>query len=110
MLDEFNKKWSREKIKENIFLYKNSKNENENLLIAFCGNMMRLMMPTYIFLGHIERDCCDILLLRDPTMRHYVNGIKETSMSIDSLSDWINSFSENKGYKRKVFLAQALED
>ncbi len=102
-MDEFNKNWNREKINENIFLYKNGINENKKLIIAFCGNMMRLMMPTYIFLGYIERNSCDILLLRDPTRQHYVNGVTEIATSIDSLSDWIINFQENRGYVNKIF-------
>lgn len=50
--------------------------EERHLLIAFCGNANRMMLPTSVFLNQLPEQCFDVLMLRDPSMLHYLKGIQ----------------------------------
>lgn len=64
----------RHKISDNIFHYK-SANKNRNLLICFCGQANRLMMPIPVFLQFINNEIYDVLICMDPSGLCFHSGI-----------------------------------
>jgi hypothetical protein len=84
----------RHKISSNVFFY-NSVNINKKILICFCGNANRLMMPIPAFLQYIDEKIYDVLVLVDPSKLCYHSGIPDFGFtleeSINNLSDIIST-------------------
>jgi hypothetical protein len=84
----------RHKISSNVFFY-NSVNINKKILICFCGNANRLMMPIPAFLQYIDERIYDVLVLVDPSKLCYHSGIPDFGFtleeSINNLSDIIST-------------------
>ena len=83
----------RHKISTNVFFY-NSDNINKKILICFCGNANRLMMPVAVFLQYIDEKIYDVLVLMDPSKLCYHSGIPDFGFtlkeSVNKLSDIIS--------------------
>ena len=83
----------RHKISTNVFFY-NSDNINKKILICFCGNANRLMMPVAVFLQYIDEKIYDVLVLMDPSKLGYHSGIPDFGFtlkeSVNKLSDIIS--------------------
>ena len=83
----------RHKISTNVFFY-NSDNINKKILICFCGNANRLMMPIAAFLQYIDEKIYDVLVLMDPSKLCYHSGIPDFGFtlkeSVNKLSDIIS--------------------
>jgi hypothetical protein len=47
----------------------------KTLLIGFCGNANRLMLPIPVFLQFVPEDGYDVLILRDPSRTGYLRGV-----------------------------------
>lgn len=90
--------WERRSVTENVFLYKTSKRVSKNLLVGFCGNQMRLMMPTYQFLGELDSNVADMILIRDTRRLHYVKGVIGVADDITSLCQWLKRYCEENAY------------
>jgi len=57
----------RTSLSENVqFYHVGTGNGAKSLLIGFCGNFQRLMMPLPIFLQHVPADIFDVVILKDP--------------------------------------------
>ena len=83
----------RHKISTNVFFY-NSDNINKKILICFCGNANRVMMPVAVFLQYIDEKIYDVLVLMDPSKLCYHSGIPDFGFtlkeSVNKLSDIIS--------------------
>lgn len=99
-------RWSRQRLTDNIELFaaSPSSRSDKTLIVGFTGNLTRLMMPIYRFLMHLDADCYDLLLLRDPNRSHYVHGIPEVSKDMATLSDWLRTQAKDMGYSRVIAL------
>jgi hypothetical protein len=66
-------RFSRKHLAPNICLYGDPAvpRRTKALVIAFCGNGNRLMMPIACVLQHLPSDKCDILILRDTKRTHF---------------------------------------
>jgi hypothetical protein len=71
----------------NIYLYRDPSvaREGKRLIVGFCGNANRLMLPIACVLQHLPSDLCDLLVLRDPTRSHYAKGIPPYAGSMPEL-------------------------
>ena len=67
--------YKRIKISENINYFRAPLGGVKSLLLCFCGNADRLMMPTSTLLQHIPEDAFDILMLCDPSRKRYLAGV-----------------------------------
>ncbi len=58
-------------------LYKGPKNplKKKLLLVCFCGNADRMMLPTALFLQFLPETLFDVLILRDPSKSAYMQGV-----------------------------------
>lgn len=94
--------WERHSVSENVFLYKTSKRVSKNLIVGFCGNQMRLMMPTYQFLGDLDSNVADMILIRDTRRLHYVKGVIGIANDIPSLCQWLKDYCAENGYSNVI--------
>ena len=94
--------WERHSVSENVFLYKTSKRVSKNLIVGFCGNQMRLMMPTYQFLGDLDTNVADMILIRDTRRLHYVKGVIGIADNIPSLCQWLKDYCAENGYSNVI--------
>ena len=94
--------WERHSVSENVFLYKTSKRVSKNLIVGFCGNQMRLMMPTYQFLGDLDTNVADMILIRDTRRLHYVKGVIGIANDIPSLCQWLKDYCAENGYSNVI--------
>jgi hypothetical protein len=64
-------------LSENVQLYrmKGKQAAARSLILGFCGNFQRLMVPLPIFLQHIPADDFDVVVFRDPTKMLFLRGI-----------------------------------
>ena len=51
--------------------------EAKSLLVGFCGNALRLMLPIPVFLQHVPARDFDVVVLRDPSRCFYLRGVPE---------------------------------
>ena len=58
----------------------------KRLLVACSGNSNRLMMPIVSFLQHLPSRKLDIVLLRDRSRSHYLNGVPGYAASLPELA------------------------
>jgi len=98
--------WSRAVLTENSILYSDPTVDpgDKTLLIGFCGFLMRLMLPAYQLLMHLDPQVIDLLLVRDPNRRHFEDGAKGLGSSIEEVAESLSRFSEAAGYRRVVTL------
>jgi hypothetical protein len=59
--------------------------DRKPLILGFCGGADRLMMPIPCVLQYLPSDLCDLVLLRDSSHQHYLNGISSYASSFHEL-------------------------
>ena len=69
--------FARRRIRNHALLYAapDLTDEPRDLLVAFCGLADRLQVPIPVVLQHLDARRTDVLLLRDPTKRIYLQGV-----------------------------------
>lgn len=99
---EWRGKWERSSVTPDAFLYGNPTvpTQEKILIIAFGGNAMRLMMPTYGILCNLDPARCELLLLKDPHKSHYSRGIEGVGDNLDEISLHLQDFVEKHRYRR----------
>ncbi len=99
-------KWSRHAINKNVHHYSTTlsapKPKQKILIVGFCGRAMRLMIPIFRFLIHLDADQYDLLLLRNLSRDHYANGIQGICEDLGSLAAWLDSLTRDMGYTRRI--------
>ena len=80
------REFAREDLSTSASLYR-GKNGVRNMLVVFCGNAGRPMLPVPAFLQFIPDNLCDVLLLRDPSGRAFLDGVPGSGSDLgESLS------------------------
>lgn len=59
----------------------------KSLLVGFCGNFQRLMMPLPVFLQHVPADMFDVILLKDPGRSFFLRGVPGYVSSLSELPE-----------------------
>jgi hypothetical protein len=72
----------------------------KTLLICFSGNAYRLMMPTPLFLQHIDPRLVDVAYLRTDRHHGYRNGIRGVGESLESAIDGLVHLLDLRAYGR----------
>ena len=62
-------------------------NGTKSLLIGFCGNYQRLMMPLPLFLQHVPADLFDVVILKDPERNFFLQGVSDYASSLAELPE-----------------------
>lgn len=91
----------RELISRNVALYTTRKEPNapRDLLLAFCGLADRLQVPVSVVLQHLDGGRFDVLLLRDPSKRIYLQGVPEYAPDLRLVAERIRRDVDLAGYR-----------
>lgn len=69
--------WSRTRVHEYVSLYERTDvDERGTTLIAFTGNMLRLMLPIHCILTNLPASVTSVVLVADIERKFYVTGVK----------------------------------
>lgn len=60
--------------------------EPRDILIGFCGLADRLQLPVPVICQHLDGSRFDLLLLRDPTKRLFLEGVPDYAAGIEALA------------------------
>lgn len=98
--------WSRENLNPATMLYSDPSNPvwEKTLIVGFSGKLMRLQLPTYRVLLHLDPARFDLLLLRDVSHRLFGSGLPDMGDSIMQLGGWLDDFATTQGYARRIAL------
>jgi acyl-CoA synthetase (AMP-forming)/AMP-acid ligase II/acyl carrier protein len=96
--------WVREEIGESAdrFHAHTGSCASKTLVVGFTGHTMRLMMPVYRLLCHLDPDGHELLLLRNPGRDHYRSGIPGFGAGLEAVARGLDDFVRQRGYQRVV--------
>lgn len=99
--------WNADEIAENVTLFRNvATGTRENtLVVGFGGNSQQLMVPSYQILHALGSTGADLLLLRDPEMKFFDQGLRGMGDSPTDVAAFVGGFSRDGGYKQTISLA-----
>ncbi len=120
------RKYQRKAISENVFLYESQKCKasysDKALLVCFCGNWQRLMMPISLFLQFVPEEQFDVLLMRDPQKLNYLNGIPgysdtlagcverlQQDLNLENNYTWLSCYGTSGGGAAALYAGSYLE-
>ncbi|MGE0666255.1 MAG: hypothetical protein AB7O49_06820 [Sphingomonadales bacterium] len=92
--------YGRRRIAPHVALYPGRRGEGEprELLVAFCGLADRLQVPVPVVLQHLDARRYDVLLLRDPTKRIYLQGVPDYAPDLAQVAERIRRDLDLSGY------------
>lgn len=96
--------WARRALTPHLDLYCGGDGDRQvrTLIVGFAGNYMRLMLPTWNILVNLDHRLYDLLLLGDPTHRHFAAGAPGLGRDLHALAQSLTVHAE--GYGRTVAL------
>ncbi len=78
----------RTSLSENVlFCHTGTGDGAKSLLVGFCGNFQRLMMPLPVFLQHVPAEIFDIVILKDPGRDFFLRGVPGYVASLAQLPE-----------------------
>jgi hypothetical protein len=77
---------------------------NKSLLLAFCGNARRLMMPVSIFLQFVDCRAWDVVVIKKPKGTSYMDGLEGVCVNFTGLTDYLKAAKGPAEYRRLVTL------
>ena len=89
----------KKRLSSNVYFYTTT-NENKNLLICFCGNANRLMLPIPVFLQYIDHKVYDVLVLMDPSKLCYHLGVPGFGSTIEESADLLSDIATRGKYQQ----------
>lgn len=97
--------WHRDRLGPEVMSYRREVSEPiERVLLAFTGNMGRLMLPIHLILEELPRDFGQVLLVTDSSARHYEFGIADVAATAHQLPHALRSFIPEVGAKNLSIL------
>ena len=92
--------WHRDRLGPEVMSYRREVSEPiERVLLAFTGNMGRLMLPIHLILKELPRDFGQVLLVTDSSARHYEFGIGDVAATAHQLPNALRSYIPEVGRK-----------
>lgn len=91
--------FERVRLSINVNFYK-THHKNKNLLICFCGNANRLMIPIPAFLQYIDHKIYDVLVLRDPSRLCYHSGIPGFGLTLENSANMLADIVLRRKYQQ----------
>ena len=93
--------WTRRSLALHLDLYEGGGDlQRKTLIVGFAGNLMRLMLPTWNILVHLDHRAYDLLLLCDPARGHFAAGVPGLGGNLPELAESLAQHA--KGYARTV--------
>ena len=91
----------RKAISGNVALYttRSDPEEPRDLLVAFCGLADRLQVPILVVLQHLDGTRFDVLLLRDPSKRIYLQGVPDYAQDLALVAQRIRADVDLERYR-----------
>lgn len=84
--------WIRVPLAANVSLYRAPQSKaGTSLLICFCGNVNRLMVPIPVFLQFIPETMFDVLIVKDPSRLGYLRGVPGFADDLAGVVDQIRA-------------------
>jgi len=98
--------WQRKDVTSSAILYGAPAHSaaGKTLIVGFTGKLLRLQLPSYRFLLHLDPARFDLLLLRDSSHRLFAHGLPEIGDSISELGQWLDGFADRGSYGRRIAL------
>jgi hypothetical protein len=95
-------RYLRETVRDDVDLYRDPAGPvtEKRLIIAFCGRADRLMLPVSCVLQFLPSRLCDVVVLRDRTGGHYLNGIPSCGSSLLDLARFLEAEFRPRDYFR----------
>lgn len=75
---------------------------NKTLLVGFTGKLLRLQLPTYRVLLHLDPARFELFLLRDPAQTLFFDGVPGMGNTLMKLGAWLDDFATTGGYARRI--------
>lgn len=99
--------WEATEIAPNVTHFRNPAvpNQDKTLVVGFGGNSQQLMVPSYKVLEVLGSKRCDLLLLRDPQMKFFDEGLNGIGDTPQSVSAFAGAFAADGEYGRVICLA-----
>lgn len=96
--------WTRRALAPHLDLYQGAGRDPQGrtLIVGFAGNYMRLMLPTWNILVHLDHRAYDLLLLCDPARGHYAAGVPGLGADLPGLAHTLARYAD--GYARTLAL------
>ena len=76
--------------------------EQKTLIVGLTGMMQRLMIPTYIWLKHLDAQQYDLLLVRDRNKRSFIDGVEGCEGSLDAIVTYVKKFAVLNKYQKVI--------
>src|SRR5262249_38307857 len=96
--------WRRQSLAKYVRLYTSSQTDvhDKALIVGFGAKSLRLMMPMWTFLSHLDATKCDLLFLWDPSRVHYREGIPGLADNFPDLVASLRDIVTYLAYKRII--------
>jgi acyl-CoA synthetase (AMP-forming)/AMP-acid ligase II/acyl carrier protein len=96
--------WRRQSLAKSVRLYTSSgvDVQEKTLIVGFGSMSLRLMMPMWTFLSHLDSKKVDLLFLWDPSRIHYREGIPELGDNFRDLVTSLENIVSHFGYRRII--------
>lgn len=96
--------WQRDDLSASSIHYAdpNHSPANKTLLVGFTGKLMRLQLPTYRVLLHLDPARFELILLRDPAQVLFFDGVPGMGNTLMKLGAWLDDFATTGGYSRRI--------
>ncbi len=94
--------WNRRSVSPYLDVYDggHAPRKDKTLIVGFSGNMMRLMLPAWNILTHLDPKAYDLLVICDPERGHYVDGVPGLGGDMQALARSLAP--EAEGYGRTL--------
>lgn len=91
--------WLRMSLSANVNLYRGLGGGGpKSLLLCFCGSGNRMMVPLPSFLQHLPETDVDVIVVRDPSRHHYLQGIPGFAATLSEFVDEVARRIDLDGY------------
>lgn len=77
---------------------------SKTLIVGFTGKLMRLQLPSYRVLLHLDPARFDLMLLRDGSHKLFADGLPGMGDDLGDLGAWLDDFAVTGGYARRIAL------
>ena len=86
-----------------LTLYQNAEHDmrDKGLLVAFCGNAHRLMLPVSIFLQFVDSRSWDMAVLKKDSCNSYMDGLG-LAPDLRGLADYVQAATSSSQYRRRI--------
>ncbi len=100
-------RWTATELAPNVTRFSNPSvpNEDKTLMVGFAGNSNQLMVPSYQILRAIGSDRGDLILVRDPSMRFFEQGVAGLGDTPEAVASFIGAVVEDGRYQSTLALA-----